>query len=385
MRDKYRLAALCDVDESRLMAVAKDTRAKLYRDAEKMIDEEKMDVCLIAVQPEGHHVVAKALAEQGVNILTETPISITTTCADQMIEAARSSDVLLEVSENVPRWLHERLKQKIVNDGVIGDVKRFYLSYITGAYHGFAAIRSILRDEAKSVTGEFPPEDAIVERAEILFSSDVEGVYECNRERGNYWEIIGTQGSLRGNQLDLAGYWRKFVIQTIVENLNNVPEITCAKVDTQPEIVVQNPVKGYPLLGFDDIATAETWISSYKIGVHEAPIAYVDDVARAETWISLHNAVTYGTPLTYGAENARKDLELSVAIRESASSDGRKVNLPLASVTDHEELVHKKFAEAYGSDPLELSLEHLKIKYTLPDSLRELMYRGRVLTKDPQK
>lgn len=102
LHDKYALTALCDIDESRLRAVAENVRAKPYVDVEKMINKEKLDVCLIGVQAEGHHIVAKALAERGIHILTETPIAITTSCADQMIEAARESGVLLEVSENVP-------------------------------------------------------------------------------------------------------------------------------------------------------------------------------------------------------------------------------------------------------------------------------------------
>jgi hypothetical protein len=46
-------------------------------------------------------------------------------------------------------------------------------------------------------------------------------------------------------------------------------------------------------------------------------------------------------------------------------------------VTDHEKLIHSEFEKAYGIDMLDLSLQHLKQKYTLPGSLRDVMYHGR--------
>ncbi len=161
LSDKFEVAAVCDVDEARAAAASAKTGAKPYTDVLEMLSREKLDACLIAVQAEGHHVVAKALAERGVHILTETPIAITLPCADQMIEAAEDHGVLLEVSENVPRWLHERVKQEIVTMGLLGEVREFYLSYTSGSYHGVAAIRSILKTEAESVVGEFPPKDSV--------------------------------------------------------------------------------------------------------------------------------------------------------------------------------------------------------------------------------
>jgi hypothetical protein len=46
-------------------------------------------------------------------------------------------------------------------------------------------------------------------------------------------------------------------------------------------------------------------------------------------------------------------------------------------MTDYERLIHREFERVYGVDPLELKVEHLRIKYTLPDALCGLMYYGR--------
>lgn len=346
--DKYKVTAVCDVDEARVADAAAKARAKPYTDILKMLSNERLDACLVAVQSEGHHVVAKALAERGVNILTETPIAITLACADQMIEAAKDNGVLLEVSENVPRWLHEKVKQRVASSGLLGEIKEFYLTYMSGSYHGVAAIRSILKTEAESVVGEHPPKDSVLERANILLLNGVRGVYEFNRAGRNYWEIIGTKGALRGNELHLFDSNQKFEIQIVREN----SKISGAKIDTSPEIYVENHLWEYSLEG-------------------------IDEVAIADAWLSLYEAIKSGKPLNYGAENARRDIELVMAIRESAMHGGLKIHLPLKEITEHEKIIHEEFAKVYGADPLLLKLEHLKIKYTLPDKLRSLMYCGR--------
>ncbi|MEM3546719.1 MAG: Gfo/Idh/MocA family oxidoreductase [Candidatus Bathyarchaeia archaeon] len=353
LRDKYRLVAVCDVDVLRAKSVSDNVGVKAYDDLEKMLSEEKLDACLIAVQAEGHHVVANVLAQKRIHILTETPIAITAACADYMIKAARENSILLEVSENVPRWPQERLKQKIVADGFLGEVKSFYLSYVSGSYHGIAAIRSILKSEVKSVVGVFPPLDSILEKAEINLLNGITGVYEFNRNRGNYWEINGTEASLKGSELCFRnGQTFKISIETSV--VDGCLRVVGAKVSTKPELFLQTPLSIYPLTDYDEVAIADAWIS-------------------------LYNAIVYGKPLNYGFENAKRDLEVLMAIRESEMLNGVRVDLPLKGITTYEKTVHEEFAKVYGLDPLELNPQHLKTKYVLPKRLWDLMYYGRVL------
>ena len=352
LSDRYRLVAVCDIDEERAKAVAAEMEANAYTDLEKMLDEEKLDVCLVATQAESHHVIARVLAERKVNIITETPIALTVSCADAMIKAARENGILLEVSENARRWPHERLKQKIVESGLIGDVREFYLSYTSGSYHGVGAIRAILGTEAQSVVGEFPDEEDVRERAMIEWSNGIKGKYEFNRARGNYWEIIGSKGAIRGMELHLYEGDRKLNIVTETVGEDAEKTIKRAYVQTEPEVAWENYMQNYAL-----------------------PAA--DNVAVADAWCSLYDGVVHGKQLDYDGEDAKKDIELLVAIRESASKGGEKVALPLVEVTDHEKLIHSEFEKAYGIDMLDLSLQHLKQKYTLPSSLRDVMYHGR--------
>jgi predicted dehydrogenase len=352
LSDRYRLVSVCDIDEERAKAVAAEMEVNAYTDLEEMLDEEKLDVCLVATQAESHHVIARALAERKVNIITETPIALTVPCANAMIEAASENGVLLEVSENARRWPHERLKSKTVESGLIGDVREFYLSYTSGSYHGVSAIRAILGTEAQSVVGEFPDEEGVRERAMIEWSNDIKGKYEYNRARGNYWEIVGSKGAIRGMELHLYEGDRKLNIITETVGEDAERTIKRAYVQTEPEVAWENYMQNYAL-----------------------PAA--DNVAVADAWCSLYDGVVHGKHLDYDGENAKKDIELLVAIRESASKGGERVALPLVEVTGHEKLIHSEFEKAYGIDMLDLSLQHLKQKYTLPGSLRDVMYHGR--------
>ena len=354
LSDRYKLVAVCDIDEEKAKSVAAELGTNAYTDLEEMLNKEKLDACLVATQAESHHVIARALAERNVNIVTETPIAVTVPCANAMINTARENGVLLEVSENARRWPHERLKRKIVESGLVGDLKEFYLSYTSGSYHGVSAIRAILGTEAQSVIGEFPDEENVKERGEIEWSNGIRGKYEYNRSRGNYWEIIGSKGTLRGNELHLFEGDKKLNIITETIGEDTERTVKRAYVQTEPEVVWESHLQNYALPG-------------------------ADNVAVADAWCSLYDSVVHGKQLDYGGENAKKDIELLMAIRESASNSGQKVNLPLVDITGHEKLIHSEFEKVYGIDILELSLQHLKQKYTLPNRLRELMYYGRIL------
>jgi predicted dehydrogenase len=356
LSDKYKLTAVCDIDEDRSKAVASEMGVNAYTDIELMLDKEKPDVCLIATQAESHHVVAQAVANRKINILTETPIALTVPCADIMIKSAQKNGVLIEVSENVRRWPHERLKRMIVEQGLIGYIKEFYLSYTSGSYHGISGIRAILASEAVSVVGEFPDEEDVRERGLIEWSNGIKGKYEYNSSKGNYWEIIGSKGALKGSELLMYDGDKKIniVTETTGEGANKT--VKKSYVDTNPPVVWESPFQSYALPG-------------------------ADDVSVANVWCSLYDGIVNGKQLDYGAENGKKDVELLMAIRGSATEGGKKISLPMTEPTEHEKILHSEFKAVYGVDIMDMTLDHLKVKYTLPDRLREFMYYGRIIAK----
>ena len=78
---------------------------------------------------------------------------------------------------------------------------------------------------------------------------------------------------------------------------------------------------------------------------------------------SLYHAVVEGRPVQYGAENARRDQEILIALRESASTGNRPIALPLRAVTAHEQAMHARYREQYGHDPLDVSEEATRRLY----------------------
>lgn len=349
LSDRYRLVGVCDIDEETAQAVAGQTGATAHTDLRSMLESESLDVALITAQPEIHHPIACMLAESKVHILSETPIAHTLPCADMMIRAAEVNGVFLEVSENARRWPRERLKQKIVKEGLIGSVREFYVSYTSGSYHGISAIRSILGSEPRAVSGTFPDSPEVRERGVIRWSDTIGGTYEHNMRRKNYWEVLGSEGSVRGMELHLKSGERELAIVsgTSADGQKRFPHRS--SVATQPEVVWESPLKGYALPDEDSIAIAEAWCS-------------------------LHDAVVHGAALEYGAHNARKDIEVLMGVRESAGKDGIWVDLPIAVMTDHEKRIHSGFEKTYGVDLLDLTPAHPAQRGSLPPGLRELLY-----------
>ncbi len=353
LSDKYKLVAVCGLGPERAGRIGKEMGVNAYTDLEEMLDKEQLDVGLISVQAEGHQVITQYLADRKIHIISETPIALTLPCIDMMIHAAQRNGVFLDVAENVGRWPHERLKQKIVASGLIGDVTSFYLSYRMGTYHGLNAIRMITGREAVEVSADFIGDAEVVERAKICMEGGIQGIYENKTSGGKYWDIQGTKGSLKNQTLYLDG--QDEGIEIITETLGEDDRKTIQRtfVATSPEWSWENPHRQYSL-------------------------PRPDDVACAETLVSMYNAIVHGQPPTYDGHQARKDMELLLAIRESATQGGASVKLPLTELTEHERRLHAEFEKAYGVDCLTVEPRHLKLRYALPQGLKDFLYIGRL-------
>ncbi|MBC8230284.1 Gfo/Idh/MocA family oxidoreductase [bacterium] len=333
LTDIYKLVAVCDLNEELAKEVAGQHNVPGYTNVEEMLKTEKPDVVLVAVRPDGHHTITRLAAMYGAHVLTETPIATTLAYADIMINSAKEFGVKLEESENVWRWPHERLKRAIVDAGLIGEVRYAHLWYASGSYHGMNAIRTLIQSEAKCAVGYAPKgPGAPREIGVVEFENGASTLYELpSRRRGNYWEIDGTEGAVVGNELQIYNgrETKSYPIQTITGEVSGKRTIVEARVDTDPPVVWENPLKKY---GLDN----------------------ADDVARAAAHYSIYKAVVEDTEPEYGAENARKDQEILIAIRESALKGSIPIQLPLTEITEHERQLHEQYKIQYGHDPLEV-------------------------------
>ncbi len=333
LKSIYQLVGVCDIDRERAAETAQQLSISGYTDIETLVEEESPDVILITVPPDGHHVVTEIAASRGVHVITETPISTTLPCADRMIDAAARYGVNLEVAENVWRWPHERLKRKIVDAGLIGEITHAHLWYTSGSYHGINAIRTLVGSEAVRVVGHAKQIGGTSwEVGVVEFENGVSLVYELpTRRRGNYWEIDGTEGAIVGNELVLyqKGGAESYPIHTVTTEIDGVAVVDHARVDTDPPVIWENPLKAFGL-------------------------ADSDDVARGAELHSIYRAIVEGVEPEYGAVNGRTDQEILIAIRESARSGGKPIDLPLTEITGHEEDLHREYRERYGVHPFDV-------------------------------
>jgi UDP-N-acetyl-2-amino-2-deoxyglucuronate dehydrogenase len=334
----YSLVGVCDINEACASEMAQRMGVSGYTDVETLIAAQSPDVILSTVPPDGHHVITEIAAMHGVHVITETPIAPTLACADRMIDAARRHKIKLEVAENVWRWPRERLKRKIVDAGLIGEITHAHLWYSSGSYHGMNAIRTLVQSEARRVVGHAKEIGGDAwEVGVVEFENGVSLVYELpTRPRRNHWEIDGTKGALVGEELLIyeGNDTKRYPIQTITTEVNGVKIIDHARVDTDPPIIWDHPLKEF---GLRDM----------------------DDVARGAELYSIYRAVAENIEPEYGAVNGRKDQEILMALRESARRGGEPIDLPLTTVTEHEESHHRRYREKYAVDPFD-SIEKQK-------------------------
>ncbi len=345
LTDLYSLVGVADADAARRDAVAGQYHVPGHAAVDELLDSTKPDVLYVIVPPDGHHAMTEAAARRGIHVISEVPIATTLPMADAMIATARQHGVKLEIAENVWRWPNERLKRQIVEAGLIGRVTQFHLWYTSGSYHGLSAVRNVIHAAPARVLGvahdvETPERRDLQGRPRrmqswelgvIEFADGSTCVYQqpIHRARGNYWEIVGTEGYIAGNELVIErGDPRRYSIETVTEQGESGNVLVSVRVATDPPIVWENPYRRYGL-----------------------PSA--DDVSRADVLAGMHRAIVDNVEPGYGAENARTDQAILLALRESARRGSVWIDLPLTDITGIERTIHDEYRARYGRDPLE--------------------------------
>lgn len=345
LTDLYTLVGIADGDAERRDTVAAQRNVPGFATVDELLDTTRPDVLMVIVPPDGHHVMAEAAARRGISFISETPIATTLAMADAMIDTARRHNVHFEVSENVWRWPAERLKRRIVEAGLIGRITQVHLWYTSGSYHGLSAVRNVIHAAPTRVLGvardvEGPERPALGgqpsrihpwELGVIEFADGATCVYQqpIHRARGNYWEIVGTEGYIAGNELVIErGERQRYAIETVTEERDGRQVLAAVRVATDPPIEWESPYRRYGLQG-------------------------PDDVSRADVLAGMHAAITQAAKIPYGGEQARKDQEVLLALRESARLGSDWVDLPLRAPTGFEQAIHETYRAKYGRDPLE--------------------------------
>lgn len=387
LHDLYDQFAVMDMVEENARAAAEAYNIpEVYTSLDDLFAKGKPDAIVRLTPTDSTFAVCMRAAEAGVHILNEIPIATTLTQADLIVDACRKHNVIMEVAENTWTWPRERLKQEIVRQGLIGEVTHLRLKYPCGAYHGFSAIRKLAGGEAERVLGwdgcvpvvnmlsygGEPMTHTMWDGGLIRFPGHVNCLFEMPPKRPVWrheWDVEGTKGFIgavagavdgdKGHRYgealviddpealqqlvddfsgEAGGRERHYPVEWVYGERNGHKTLECVKVGTNPEVVWENPYAKY--------------------GIWE------DDAISKATYLeSLYRAVVEGKPLVYGPENARRDMELWIAIRESAWQGSRWLDLPLQGLTSVEEALHAEYERRYGCPALSDLDKQLQVRY----------------------
>ncbi|MDF1512571.1 MAG: Gfo/Idh/MocA family oxidoreductase, partial [Anaerolineae bacterium] len=98
---------------------------KVYDDYREMLDNEKFDIIIFCPENARHGEVGEAIADHGIHMVTEKPMSASLADALRLVRAVRRNDVELMVNWPTTWSPAIRKMKEVVDSGVIGDVWEF--------------------------------------------------------------------------------------------------------------------------------------------------------------------------------------------------------------------------------------------------------------------
>ena len=117
-----RVWALCDLDERRARAFAKETGAeRIYTDYDEALRDPDVDIVELLVPHHLHCEMAVKACEAGKHVSVQKPMALSLPECDRMIEAAKKAGVLLKVYENFVFYPPYVLAKKLIDEGKIGE------------------------------------------------------------------------------------------------------------------------------------------------------------------------------------------------------------------------------------------------------------------------
>lgn len=117
-----------DVDENRAQQVAAEFDAEGYETEYQEILEQT-DAAIIATPPKFHGEIARACLQSGVHVLSEKPIASTSSEAADLVSLSDREDLHYAISRQLREAPACRLLHKFTQNGSIGTVERFHVTY----------------------------------------------------------------------------------------------------------------------------------------------------------------------------------------------------------------------------------------------------------------
>ena len=120
--EEANLVAVSDVSEKALKRIEKKYDTKGYTEYSDLLEDPDIEVVSVCVPTTFHHAVVMEAIKNKKHVLVEKPIAFTLNEAEEMIEAAKETGVILATG-HVERFNPAVQKAKeLIDDGVIGDI-----------------------------------------------------------------------------------------------------------------------------------------------------------------------------------------------------------------------------------------------------------------------
>jgi len=85
-KDKYQLAAVCDLEQERMQKVTDEFGARQYATAEELVKDKDIELVIVATRSCDHYYHAKIALEAGKNVVMEKPFCVSYEQAEELFE-----------------------------------------------------------------------------------------------------------------------------------------------------------------------------------------------------------------------------------------------------------------------------------------------------------
>ncbi len=118
----FQLVGVADIRLESAKDVAAMVGVPAYDDIDRMIDELKPTAAIVCTPPSTHPEVCIRLMEQGVNVLCEKPLAISTEEAVRMAETAERCHVVFSMGSKFRFVADVQKTREIIDSGILGDI-----------------------------------------------------------------------------------------------------------------------------------------------------------------------------------------------------------------------------------------------------------------------
>ena len=310
------LAAVCDTNTERLeAALLISPEAKTFSDANEMLNFGEIDLVVVSTPPNSHYDWAKQALSQGIHVVLEKPMALTTEQCDELLALAKDSDLLLVVYQNRRYDLDFLTMKQLIDAGEIGEV--FHYESFVG---GYSKPCSYWHSDAQVSGGAiFDWGSHFIDQILSILPLEVSHVSGLNQKR--VWDHVtnadhaqvtinftdGTQATFVNSDLAAARKPKFFALGTKGAIVGNWDYSAGDSVADLPAIITLNRADGS--------SEVTPFVSITPFSFHASLAKFLQD----------------GTPMSVEAKQSRNVVAIMQAAEESALNNGMPVTPKLLS------------------------------------------------------